>query len=730
MRHLKTILLGFAMLLSLSVMGQQQTITATFSVDNFFAVYKGNSNGVSQKLMPSGIANGIQNGASQLRNPAVQSFQLDASDWLYIIAWRDNSSYQGVLGSFTGDRNILTGDSVWQVLATNELSRTSNITLANAPDTSNINRYIRNAAPTDWHTPNFGPINTVSSTFTLWNMQVAGIPTNARWMWNYIGTPPSLNTPFAQSVVIRNPQNPNEVIGSKDGNYLIFRFPVTAVMNNPCPTPNIQIKNIKTGFNLGKNKTTAACLDPQQVSLTVDGLPASTPVSYTVSQNNTTLYSGNFTTSSTPSISNIVALRSNMSAGAYTVTLNWGNNCTAAKGFQICSSTTQDPCQNAVLWVKNSVLTTGSGDAAKSILSSGKCLPAENNLVVLTGLTPNTYATYIVLKSDGTQVMQNGNFTSNSDSNIQTTIPLNVLPAGNYTIQVFVKDQLCKSTTFEICNTTPKPCTETANVVFVRKQAGMPRPITADCVDANLDYEFLVNGFTATSPQIFYTLTKDGQILANNQPLQNSRVSLNNAQAGTYLLTLKWADCPPFTKEIKICAPTTPGSACTVDCCTVPSTLLDREMLFKSLSSIFFSNVNNRLATIKYQPTPAYISSIDAYKNYINSQLRAKNCAEGTLDLVFKLWKYKLAPNTVSNGEQLRDIFLNENSSKPSFELKSQITDYTLATEFNHQLETSNSYAYVVEVVYQWTGNNNLTSCGNSAVGAFVSGVQARRAGN
>jgi hypothetical protein len=162
----------------------------------------------------------------------------------------------------------------------------------------------------------------------------------------------------------------------------------------------------------------------------------------------------------------------------------------------------------------------------------------------------------------------------------------------------------------------------------------------------------------------------------------------------------------------------------------VPRTLLDREMLFKSLSSIFFSNVNNRIGTIKYKPTPAYINSIDAYKNYINSQLRSKGCAEGTLNVVFKLWKYKFAPNTVSNGEQLRDIFLNENTSKPSFELKSQITNYSLETEFNHQLETSNSFAYVVEVSYHWSGNNNLTNCSNSAVGAFVSGVQARRAGN
>jgi hypothetical protein len=274
------------------------------------------------------------------------------------------------------------------------------------------------------------------------------------------------------------------------------------------------------------------------------------------------------------------------------------------------------------------------------------------------------------------------------------------------------------------------PCTETAKVVFVRKQAGMPRPITADCVDANLDYEFLVTGFTNQSPQIFYTLTKDGQTLVNNQPLQNSRVALNNAQAGTYVLSLRWADCPPFTKEIKICTPTVPDSSCSVDCCEVPSTLLDREMLFKSLSSIFFSNVNNRIGTIKYKPTPAYINSIDAYKNYINSQLRSKGCAEGTLNVVFKLWKYKFAPNTVSNGEQLRDIFLNENTSKPSFELKSQITNYSLETEFNHQLETSNSFAYVVEVSYQWSGNNNLTNCSNSAVGAFISGVQARRAVN
>lgn len=497
-----------------------------------------------------------------------------------------------------------------------------------------------------------------------------------------------------------------------------------------CPIPNITISNIKTGFNLGRKKAEFKCLDPKQVSLTVDGLPANTLVTYTVSQNNSTIYTSNFTTSYTPGISNIVALRSNMPSGTYTVTLSWGKKCTDFKEFEICASTTQDPCQNVVLWVKNSVITTGGGDAAKTISSSGKCLPAERNIAIIRGLAPNTYATYIVIKSDGSQVMQNGNFTSQSDPNIETTIPLNALPTGNYTIQVFVKDQLCKSTTFEICSTSPKLCSETANVVFVRKQAGMPKPIIADCVDANLDYEFLVTGFTNQSPQIFYTLTKDGQTLVNNQPLQNSRVALNNAQAGTYVLSLRWADCPPFTKEIKICTPTLPDSSCSVDCCEVPSTLLDREMLFKSLSSIFFSNVNNRIATIRYMPTPDYINSIDAYKNYINSQLRSKGCAEGTLNVVFKLWKYKFAPNTVSNGEQLRDIFLNENTSKPSFELKSQITNYSLDTEFNHQLESSNSFAYVVEVSYQWSGNNNLTNCNNSAVGGFVSGVQARRGVN
>jgi|GEM_PF-5554937 len=87
-------------------------VTGTFTADNSYAVYKGNQSSVSTKLIPTSGNGHTNNSASQIFNPSQRSFNVTNGDYLYIIAWSDDRSCQGLLGEFSGISTIKTGDAV------------------------------------------------------------------------------------------------------------------------------------------------------------------------------------------------------------------------------------------------------------------------------------------------------------------------------------------------------------------------------------------------------------------------------------------------------------------------------------------------------------------------------------------------------------------------------------------------------------------------------------------
>lgn len=223
MKNLKIIFMCLLITISVNVFGQQQTITATFIADNFYAVYAGNENGVNRKLTPNGSVNFTRLvSADELWNPISHTFQMDSNEWLYIIAARDGSTCQGLIGEFRGGRSILTGDSSIQVYGTNFRDYSDPNSL-NPVNINNINGYIQIANSTSsWKSPHSGPLNGANPNVIdyKYNGRVNNISNDARWIWNFDKVLPIGDTePFIHTKV-----KPN-----KDGNYLIFRIPVAAL---------------------------------------------------------------------------------------------------------------------------------------------------------------------------------------------------------------------------------------------------------------------------------------------------------------------------------------------------------------------------------------------------------------------------------------------------------------------------------------------------------------------
>jgi len=235
-----------------------QTISGHFSCDNCYAVYVGNQNGVITKLLPTGSANGVYNtAASQIFNGEdLNPFTANTGDWLYIIAWSDDSAYQGLIGEFTGTQKIFTGDSAWQVYPTDK-----NYGNSQAPDQNEINSFIALANNTNgWVLPTSGPTNANSDAIFQSgnpNLKVDNVDNNANWVWYDSGNDGSSGSPFS---------------GFNHNEFLIFRIPVWIMApelepvncgchgcNEHAEEQNIElIDRAKAKYNTLKSRTTCA----------------------------------------------------------------------------------------------------------------------------------------------------------------------------------------------------------------------------------------------------------------------------------------------------------------------------------------------------------------------------------------------------------------------------------------------------------------------------------------
>ncbi len=244
-------------------------VDAVMTVDNAYGFGFGDVTGMTTSSYFGGLRNTtaaeITNGAPVLfnagdansgngfTNPGVgpELYDLNglpASDFMYLVAWSDDTSFQGAIASFTvGSQTLGTvpGEG-WQVYATG-IDRDSNIvgdTLTNsATDIALINSQIALAnsngggagTSVGWVDENgllpngsagsgalaFGDDNTGGGGGTLPFGSIQGIPQSTQWMW-YNENPAGISNPFDAG--------PEGADGHHE--FLIFRIPVR---NVPAP---------------------------------------------------------------------------------------------------------------------------------------------------------------------------------------------------------------------------------------------------------------------------------------------------------------------------------------------------------------------------------------------------------------------------------------------------------------------------------------------------------------
>lgn len=196
-------------------------INGHFTCDNCYAVYIGNAAGVTQKILPSDASNGIVNGsAGEIFEGENITFDADpTSDWFYLIAWSDDTSYQGLIGSFTGGRVVNTGNPKWEVLPT---KKNAGVGKETHPSANEINNFIASAQPSDWKKPHVGPTNANTNQIYGGSTKVNNVPLDANWIWYNSGKDTSKTAPFN---------------GFNHDEFLIFRIPCEE-FTQPTPIPN------------------------------------------------------------------------------------------------------------------------------------------------------------------------------------------------------------------------------------------------------------------------------------------------------------------------------------------------------------------------------------------------------------------------------------------------------------------------------------------------------------
>ena len=165
-----------ALLLGLS--GQAEAtpvnVDVTLTVDNVYAIYSGNETDIYDFH-----GSATNTSALQISIPETYNFTVDDGDIIYIAAWSDDATAQGLLAEFNIDGTILTtANSQWEVMATgidldigdpaptmSEL--TTQINLANAGSVASggwVNVTLGNMNDTSWATSGSVHVPTMAST--------------------------------------------------------------------------------------------------------------------------------------------------------------------------------------------------------------------------------------------------------------------------------------------------------------------------------------------------------------------------------------------------------------------------------------------------------------------------------------------------------------------------------------------------------------------------------------
>jgi hypothetical protein len=194
-------------------------VTVRMTADNFYAGYTGNFNGASLMRF-SGAWPGVASPAP---------FTITASEtYLYIAAWDDGSTGEGLLGSVAiGAGLVPTGSELWRVCATGQpLGKAA----SNAPTAAALTTRIGICNSSNgWHAPSAGPNNENALGAGLWWGKVNAIEPTANWIWDTN----SSSACAGANGFLKGPCDPGE--------YLIFRVPLGEVAACLPPVPDFVI---------------------------------------------------------------------------------------------------------------------------------------------------------------------------------------------------------------------------------------------------------------------------------------------------------------------------------------------------------------------------------------------------------------------------------------------------------------------------------------------------------
>ena len=185
----------------------QVTVSGDLDVDNYAQVFTGDTAGTSLTLFV-----GVVSGPNSSQN---YNF-LTTDQHLYIAAWSDDSTQQGLLHDFAMNANpVWSGNAAWEVYATGiNFSTIASPTLGSFTTQIGIANAATGGVGTSvtWVPTTVGGIN--NGTFPVGNpwVQQASIATNANWVWYDNGNQAGAQAPFRG--------------GFDHDEYLIFRTPV------------------------------------------------------------------------------------------------------------------------------------------------------------------------------------------------------------------------------------------------------------------------------------------------------------------------------------------------------------------------------------------------------------------------------------------------------------------------------------------------------------------------
>lgn len=170
-------------------------INAVITADNHYALYT--SNGEAFTYL-GGNETGAAGSTGAYNWSVAEAYQFQAERYIYIAAWSDASTAQGVLAEFQSSYTgaIRSGDPNWQVYATG-VNRGDG---SAHPGAVEIAAYVADADTNQaWQSPFAGGHNGTSPWGTI-----AGISSDAAWMWrNYAGdADPTIGAPSSAEMLV------------------------------------------------------------------------------------------------------------------------------------------------------------------------------------------------------------------------------------------------------------------------------------------------------------------------------------------------------------------------------------------------------------------------------------------------------------------------------------------------------------------------------------------------